>query len=94
MIGQAQGSTLPLARYLFLISFNIISAILFGTTFKICDRKREELEQHLLKSLHEIHTGSFAGSKPVWLSTIMSYVPYTRMAEMRSSMRVLREFIR
>ncbi|XP_040066537.2 cytochrome P450 2U1-like [Ixodes scapularis] len=93
-IGEAQESTLPLARYLFSISFNIISAILLGTAYKISDLKRRELEQHLVRMVHELRTCNFVDSKPVWLSTTMSHVPYTKMAGMRSSMRLLREFIR
>ncbi|KAM7311898.1 cytochrome P450 2C31 [Ixodes scapularis] len=93
-IGDAQGSTLPLADYLFTISFDIISAILFGTTYKLSDREHGELEQTLVRILQGFRMGNFVDSKPVWLSTIMSYVPYTRMAGMRSSICVLREFIR
>ncbi|XP_040356911.2 cytochrome P450 2C31 [Ixodes scapularis] len=93
-IGDAQGSTLPLADCFFTISFDIISAILFGTTYKLSDREHGELEQTLVRILQGFRMGNFVDSKPVWLSTIMSYVPYTRMAGMRSSIFVLREFVR
>ncbi|KAM7310917.1 putative cytochrome P450 [Ixodes scapularis] len=93
-IGEAKGSTISVREHLLSISFDVITTVLFGSAFKLNDHKHRELEKLLCGILQELHVDSFVDFKPVWLSNIMASVPFTKMAAMRNTMRLLREFIR
>lgn len=92
-IEDSKGTAIPIKECLFSISFNVISAVLFGSTYKESDHKHRNVKTHIMNLMGALATHSLVDFIPVWLSTVMSYVPFTEVANIRKTMVLPREFI-
>ncbi|CAN7986669.1 unnamed protein product [Ixodes pacificus] len=93
-IEDSKGTAIPIKECLFSISFNVISAVLFGSTDKDSDHKHKDVKTHVINFMRALAVNSLVDFIPVWLRTVMAYVPFTEVAKIRKNVDFVREFIR
>ncbi|EEC09932.1 cytochrome P450, putative, partial [Ixodes scapularis] len=84
---------IPIKECLFSISFNVISAVLFGSTYKDSDQKHRDVKTHIMNFMRVLAVNSLVDFYPVWLRTVMACVPFTEVAKIRKKLAFARKFI-
>lgn len=92
-IADAKGSSIPIREYLIPSTSNVITALLFGTTYSFDDPKRKYLDKLLARLFKIIMSGSAVEFQPDWFRRIAARIPYMRSGALRKASRELHAFI-
>lgn len=91
---DAKGSPVPIREHLIPSTSNVITALLFGTTYSFDDPKRKYLDKLLARLFKIIMSGSAVDFQPYWLRKIAARIPNTRSYALRKASLDLHAFIR
>ncbi|KAM7311656.1 putative cytochrome P450 [Ixodes scapularis] len=91
---DAKGSPVPIREHLIPSTSNVITALLFGTTYSFDDPKRKYLDKLLARLFKIIMSGSAVDFQPYWLRKVAARIPYTRSYALRKASLDLHAFIR
>ncbi|KAG0426056.1 hypothetical protein HPB47_026810, partial [Ixodes persulcatus] len=91
---DAEGSPVPIREYLIPSTSNVITALLFGTTYSFDNPKRKYLDKLLARLFEIIMSGSAVDFQPYWFRKIAARIPYTRSYALRKASLDLHAFIR
>ncbi|CAN7987651.1 unnamed protein product [Ixodes pacificus] len=93
-ISTASGSAIPVQEFLLPSTSNVISALLFGTTYALDDPRRKRLIQLVTTYTSLVTSGPIVNWMPDCLSGIFSALPFSRMGAIRGARQELFQFVR
>ncbi|CAN7939704.1 unnamed protein product [Ixodes hexagonus] len=91
---MVKGCAITLQDVLVPSTSNVVTALLFGTTYALDDPRRVCLVHHLNKLMAFTSSSSIASFLPDWLGRLLSVLPLWRIGEIRRSRQSLLDFVR
>lgn len=93
-ISTASGTAIPVQEFLLPSTSNVITALLFGTTYALDDPRRKRLVQLVATFVLRLISSPTVNWMPDWLTEICSALPFSRMGAIRGARQELLAFVR
>ncbi|CAN7943396.1 unnamed protein product [Ixodes hexagonus] len=93
-IATAGGCAIPVQDFILPSTSNVITALLFGTTYALDDPRRKYLVQHVTNFASLVASSSIVNFIPDCFSIIFAALPFSRMGAIRRSREILIDFVR
>ncbi|EEC15956.1 cytochrome P450, putative, partial [Ixodes scapularis] len=84
---------IPVQEFLLPSTSNVITALLFGTTYALDDPRRKRLVQLVSTFVLRAISGPIVNWMPDWLTEICSALPFSRMGAIRGARQALVAFV-